>query len=274
VDVEIGAAESRRLARKSTESLTAVDAFWRGLYHIQRTTREDNDKARRLFERAIELDPGYAGAHALLGSTYATELANGWSSDATLLDRAEELARRAIALDGLDPVGHMTMAWVNLNRGNSAEAIASAEQVLELAPNWAFAHAARGLALLQEGRLFEATRSVRRALRLDPRAPTGLLMGLAQVNYAAGRRAEAVEQLERLRKANPDHIASRVVLVAHHEREGRHELASAVVGEILRVNPDFSVERAKAMFPHAEAALGSQEFDEVLVALRKAGLPE
>ena len=273
VDVEIGAAESRRLARKPSESLTAVDAFWRGLYHIQRSTREDNQEARRLFEHAIELDPGYAGAHALLGSTYATELANGWSSDETLRDRAEELARRAIALDDTNPVGHMTMAWVHLNRGNSGEAIAAADRVLQLAPNWSFAHAARGLALLQQAQFLEASRSVRRALRLNPRAPTGLRMSLAQVNFAAGRRVEAVAQLEHLRKANPDHIASRVVLAAHYEREGRHGQASTAVGEILRVNPDFDVDRAEAMFPNAEQVFGTQEFAEIVDALRTAGLP-
>jgi predicted Zn-dependent protease len=98
-------------------------------------------------------------------------------------------------------------------------------------------------------------------------------MSLAQVNFVAGRREEAVEQLERLRKANPDHIASRVVLAAHYEREGRHDRASAAVGEILRVNPHFSVERAEAMFPNAESVFGSQEFSEIVVALREAGLP-
>ncbi len=167
----------------------------------------------------------------------------------------------------------MTMAWVHLNRGDSAEAIASADRVLELAPNWSFAHAARGLALLQQARFLEASRSVRRALRLNPRAPTGLLMSLAQVNFAAGRRKEAVDQLEHLREANADHIASRVVLAAHYEREGQHDQASDAVGEILRVNPDFSVDRAEAMFPNAERVFGSQEFAEILDALRAAGLP-
>jgi adenylate cyclase len=98
-------------------------------------------------------------------------------------------------------------------------------------------------------------------------------MSLAQVNFAAGRRVEAVEQLEYLRKANSDHIASRVVLAAHYEREGRHGQASTAVDEILRVNPDFSVERAEAMFPNAERVFGAREFAEIVEALRAAGLP-
>jgi len=272
--VEIGAAEAQRLARKPSESLTAVDAWWKAGYHLNRNTRDDNEKARRLFERAVELDPGFAGALGLLGNTYALEFASGWSSDATLLDRAEELARRAIALDDSHPGGHLTMAWVNLNRGNSAEAITAAERVIELAPNLEWAHAARGHALAQEGRFLEATGAVRRALRLNPRAPSALLLNVAAVNFLAGRREKAVEQLERVRMANPDQIASRVVLAAYYQQEGQHDKASAAIVEILRVTPDFSVERARQMLAAYENALGSEEFAEVMEALREAGLPE
>jgi adenylate cyclase len=274
VDVEIGAAEGQRLARKPSESFTAVEAAWKGGYHLSRQTREDNEKARRLLARAVELDPGYAGAHALLALTYLDELTLGWSSDAKLLDRAEELGRRAVALDDSVPWGHLTMAWVHLTRGNSAEAIAAAERVIELWPNTESAHAARGLALAQEGRLLEATESVRRALRLNPRAPTSLLMPVAQVNIFAGRWEKAVEQLERVRTANPDHIPSRVILAAYYEREGLHDKASVAVAEILRVNPDFTVARVSGTAAAWENALGPQEIAAYMEALRKAGLPE
>ena len=114
---------------------------------------------------------------------------------------------------------------------------------------------------------------MRRALRLNPRAPTGVLQSVAAVNFLAGRRDEAVSQLERIRVAIPDHLVSRIVLTAHYEREGRHEMASAVVGEILRITPDFSVRRASALIAPYEQTLGSQEFAAYMEALRAAGLP-
>jgi adenylate cyclase len=274
VDVEIGAAEAQRLARKPSESLTAVEAAWKGIYHLNRVTRDDNEKARRLFAHAVELDPAFADAHAFLGITYVTEFAAGWSSNAKLLDRAEELGHRAIALDESLPSGHQAVAWVHLNRGNSAEAIAAAERVIELAPSDEFGLSTRGLALAQEGRFLEATGAVRQALRLNPRAPTALLANVAAVNFAVGRREEAVKQLERVRTANPDHIISRVILVAYYEREGRRDQASTAVAEILRVTPEFSVERARELMAPYENALGSAEFEEYMAALRAAGLPE
>ena len=100
------------------------------------------------------------------------------------------------------------------------------------------------------------------------------LANVATVNFVAGRREKAIEQLERVRTANPDHIISRLILAAYYGREGLHDQASAAVAEILRVTPDFSVERARKMFAAWENAIGPQEFAEYMEALREAGLPE
>jgi adenylate cyclase len=274
VDLEIQAAERQRLSRKSSEELTTVDALWKGFYHLNRLTRKDNEEARRLFERVLDLDPGHADAHAHLGNTYLVEFAHGWSSDAKLLDMAEELARRAIALDDSQPGGHQVMGWVHLSRGNLSEATAAAERVIALTPNSEYGHAVRGLALARGGRFLEASGAMRRALRLNPRAPSTLLGFVAFVNFAAGRTEKAVEQLERVRMANPDNINSRTVLAAYYGREGQTGKASAAVAEILRINPDFSVARARELYAGWEDAIGPQEFAAYREALGKAGLPE
>jgi len=224
-------------------------------------------------ERAIELDPGFAAAHAALGTSYMAEYASAWSSDPDLLDRAEALGRRAIELDPSEAFGHDTIAWVHLLRGNSAEAIAAAERAIELGPNFEWSHAVRGLALLQEGRFVEATRSIRQALRLNPRAPRALLVSVAWVNYGAGRREEAVEMWERVRETSPDFIVARIPLAAYYEQGGQHERAAALVEEILRVRADFTAQDAIDLMPGAERAIGSEEFAQFTDALRKAGLP-
>ncbi len=273
VDVEIEAAQVQRLARRPTESLTAVDALWKGLFHLSRFTRKDNEEARRVLERAIELDPSFAIAHARLGMTYYQERATGWSFDPSLIDRAEKLGRRAIELDPSGADGHHTMAWVHLIRGNPAEAIAAAERAIESAPNFEMAHAARGLALAQDARFLEAIRSIRRALRLNPRGPTPLQTFLALVYYGAGRREEAVEIWERVRRANPDLIGPRVFLAAYYEREGQHGRASALVEEVLRVRPDLTAQEViDDLLPGLERAVGSEEFAQYEDALRKAWL--
>jgi adenylate cyclase len=273
VGTEIGEAEAKRVARKPTANLTAMDAFWRGMYHMGRTSRTEILEARRLFERAIDVDPAFAPALAGLAGTYTAEFGNGWNRDPELLERAEDLARRGINLDPSLPDGHVQLAFVSFTRRRPAETIAAAERAIELAPNLFLAHALRGMALAQSGRFVEGTRSIKRALRLNPRAPSGLLMMVAYVNFATGRRDEAITLLERVRGAAPDNILARIPLAAYYEQEGRHEDAQTAVREILEVTPDLTTEKAMELIPGLEKVVSPVELAQYPDNLRKAGLP-
>jgi adenylate cyclase len=275
VGAEVRQAEFERVGRRPTGSLSAAEIAWKGMYHLDRGTREETEKARQLFERAVKLDPGFAPAHAWLGLTYWAEFGNGWNRDPKLLDRAEELGRRAIALDPLHPTGYIQVGWAHFLRGDSAEAIAAAERAIEVAPSFEVGHALRGIALAREGRLIEATRSIRRALRLSPRSPVpALLLSVAYVNFAAGRREEGLDFLERARVAAPESLLPRVLLAGYYEQEGHHAKAAAAAREMLRVVPDLSAERAMELIPGLERMFSSEELAQYPEALRKAGLPE
>jgi TolB-like protein/Tfp pilus assembly protein PilF len=275
VSGEIFRAEEHRLARRPTTSLSAWEAGMQGEFHMQRFTVEDNEKARAFFARALELDPELAPAHAGLGNSYWIEYANGWNHDPALLDRAEELGRRAITLDPMYFQGYMTVGWVEFARGNLSEALAASERAIELAPNFEFPHALRGMVLARQGRLVEATGSIRRALRLNPRAPfPGILTSVAYVNLAAGRRQEAVEFLERARATAPGNVTLRVALAALYEEEGAHEKAQAAVAEILHLRPDLSAEAAMELILGLDQIVSAEELAQYPVHLRKAGLPE
>jgi predicted Zn-dependent protease len=148
------------------------------------------------------------------------------------------------------------------------------ERAVELFPNWEIHLAFLGNLLAQEGRIVPAVQMINRAMRLNPRAPSMVLINVAFVNIVAGRREKAAEQLESVRTANPDHIASRALLAAYYEREGLHDQASAAVAEILRITPDFSVATAREMGAGFENAIGPEEFAAYMEALGEAGLPE
>jgi len=273
VQGKIKGAELQRVERKAPRDFTWNDALWRGIYYSNRGTREGNARARELFERAIEIDPHRAQPYALIGNTYLIELLNGWGTDTTLLDKAEGLGRRAVALDAWSADGHLTLALVNITRGRLDAAILNIEPALEIEPNWATAHAFHGLALAQQGRFLEATRSIKQALRLDPQPADFLLMITAYVNAGAGRRAESVALMERVRQASPDNVISRVALAGFYEQAGRHAEAAAVVQEILRITPDLTTTRAVQLIPGWEMALGAEEFAHYPDYLRTAGLP-
>jgi TolB-like protein/Flp pilus assembly protein TadD len=266
---EIHQAMLDRLVGRSTRDLVAYDLHLKATSHFRRFTRADNLEARRLLERAIERDPNFAPAVGLLGATYFVEYTGLWNLDEALLERAEELARRALALDPTTPGGHVTLAGVHAYGGRLDEALAAAERATTLAPNVDTLHLMLASISLRQGRVVAALQSFDRALRLNPRGTSATWVAAAWVNLAAGRTEQAVEMLERERTANPDSINGRVPLAAIYEGEGRHDEARKLVREILRVNPQLTVEATIQAMALSEAM--TPEFKE---NLRKAGLPD
>ena len=257
-----------------TGNLTAYDSVLRGYFHLNRLTRKDNAEARRWFTRALELDPDYAQAHAGLGNTYVFEYYNGWNNlDPASLDRGEELLRRALELDSFLAGAHIGLAAVNLYRGRSREAIAAAEKAVELSPNFENFQSTLGVMLAQDGQIVPALQAIKRAMRLNPRAASIVLMNVAYVNLAAGRRQEAQALSERVRLSLPDNILIRIFLAASYEYEGRHEEARVLVREALQVNPDLTADIATRMIPGLEQVYEAEEAAQFEANLRKAGLP-
>ena len=86
--------------QRPTDNLEAYDDFLRGANTIWRFTKDDNAKARQWIEKAIELDPKFAEAYALLGWSYLMDAWNQWSENPRAdLEHASELAQKALALD-------------------------------------------------------------------------------------------------------------------------------------------------------------------------------
>ncbi len=266
-------AEYNRARALPTENLSAYDALLRGHFHLNRANRKDNAEARRWFERAIEMDPDYAGAYALLGHTYIAEYGNRWNIDPASLDRGEEFVRRALELNSFSTSAHIGVAYANASRGRLREAIAAAEKAVELDPSGEFQLAFLAVVLAQDGQIARSLQAIKRAMRLNPRPPAPILTYAAYVNAAAGRRQEAHALLERVRRSNPDNILARVALAAAYEYEGRHEEARVTAQEALRVNPDLTAEIASRMIPGVERVYSPEEAAQFTDNLRKAGLP-
>ena len=97
--VRLTEGEQRRMGRAPTADLEAYDLVFRGQDERKRTTREANMEARRLFVKALDLDPDYARAYAGLSWAHLQSWQFLWSTDPESLERARGLAERAIALD-------------------------------------------------------------------------------------------------------------------------------------------------------------------------------
>ncbi|HEY1115794.1 MAG TPA: adenylate/guanylate cyclase domain-containing protein, partial [Chitinophagaceae bacterium] len=74
-EVEISPEADAKISRLPTASVEAYDNFQKGIYFLYKKylvthQQEDFDKAKKHFERAIQLDPGYAEPYAGLAELY------------------------------------------------------------------------------------------------------------------------------------------------------------------------------------------------------------
>ncbi|MCP3956463.1 MAG: protein kinase [bacterium] len=257
--------------RRPVGDPAAAAAVREGLRHFSRHTRMSNAEARRSFQRAVDLEPGFAAGHAWLAATWGMEIRAGWNVGPAVLDRHAELVDRAYLLDPLEPRVHLELASGAIARGRWHKAIEHAETALELDSADPTGHELRGIALAADGRIIESTRALGEALRRSPRDPAAALTALALVEMRLGRRRRAIELLERVCAARPELVPPRAALALLHERAGRFDQAHAAVAEIQRVNPALTAERAVEGLV-ALAADGREGAARRAESLRRAGL--
>ena len=260
--------EQKRLVRKYTDNMEAYDALLQGLEYKNHYTKEANLQARQMFERAIDLDPEFALAYALLGLTHAQEWSLGWSQDPQSLEQAIELAQRAIALDDSLPLGHNVLGGVYLWRKQHEQAIAELEKAIALSPSDADGIAGLGDILNWAGMPEEAIGLVTKAMRLNPMYPTWYLWNLGHAYFLMGRYEEAIETLKRVLDRNPYFLPPHAYLAASYSELGRHEEAREEAAEVMKLSPQTSTEAWRQRLPYRDQAVLERLFD----SLRKAGL--
>ncbi len=260
--------EQERLVRKGTDNLEAYDYALRGMDYFFRFTKEANGQARQMFGKAIDLDPKYALAHTWLGWTHWVDYSFGWSQDPQSLEGAFELAQRAISLDDSVSEAHALLGKVHLWKRHHDLAIAELEKTLSLNRNYADGLTGLGEALYFAGRPEEAIGLVKKAMRLNPKYPVWYLLNLGHAYFLTGRYEEAITTLKRVINRNPNFWPAYIYLAASYVELGQEEKARIEASEVLRINPNFSLEAGRQRLPYKDKAVLEHLFD----ILRKAGL--
>jgi adenylate cyclase len=271
LSLNLNTGDLRRIAAARTDNIEAYDCYLRGRALWQRSAKEPNAQARALLERAVELDPKFASAHAFLSLIHNFDYINEWSaSPSESRESSRASALRAVSLDDADPGALTVMADMHLWDRHHDEAIREANRALALSPNYPGVHVVLGQALHYSGRSEEALGSFDRALALDPFFPDVYLQFQAQAAYQLGRYPEAAALLKRRILRNPDTDTSRVWLAAAYGQMGQFEEAREAWREALRVNPAYSLEHRRKVLPYKNP----QDFERFIEGLRKAGVPE
>jgi TolB-like protein/Flp pilus assembly protein TadD len=164
--------EKSRVERKPTENVEAYETYLRGLETapwIKGYRREDIERTREFFERAVELDHNFALAYAGLEQCYMEAFM--YRPFHERLPKAEAAAERALEIDDDLAESHLARAdvlWHDFDRQGYEKEITRA---IELKPNSAQAHMFLGVHYMLHQRFEEAEKELRRARELDPLAP-------------------------------------------------------------------------------------------------------
>jgi adenylate cyclase len=260
--------ERERVLTKPTENLAAYEYVLRGRDFLAHPTREQNDEAQKMFQRAIDLDPSYAAAYAALGGAYYETVVSGWTEfREDEVERAESLAQKALALDPATTSAYRLLSNVNMYRRRYDLALGQVDRALEINPSDAESYFQRGNILVWAGRAEKAMPWLEGALRFD-RAHALTSQDLCIAYYFLRRYDGAVEAGDRALARSPGRsiqTETHPFLAAAYAQMGRDQDAEGERVIVMHLSPFFNARRFAAQFGTQEAR------DHLLEGLTMAG---
>jgi TolB-like protein/class 3 adenylate cyclase len=275
VKARLTAAEARRAERAPHPD--SIDLTLQGWARSDNGFTPDNlEEARRLFDRALAIDPadvwaliGIANADAVAAITFLPD------DRAARLAVAEAALNKALALASENAVAHLCLDIIQIHTNRASQGIREFERALELDRNQANAHAQIGAAKILLGQPEDTEAHIQEALRLSPRDTLVYLwcMFAGWAKIQLGREEEAVAWLRRSIETNRNFPMSHFFLAAALAHLKRLPEARSEVRAGLTLNPTFSISRIRAITPSDNpAAIAGRE--RIIDDWREAGLPE
>jgi len=265
-------AEIALASRRRPEDLTAYDLYLRAIQQARPSTREGLTEALRLVQRALELDPGFAGAAALAAGCHTENVLRSYAIDPQF-DRNEavRLMRLALSLDDGDPDTLASAAAISAFMvGDCETEIEMADRAVALNPNSHRTWNSRGWVYKIAGQPEEAIRSFERAMRMSPVDPqlytafTG--MGFAFIELR--RFDEAIIAAKKAQRLNPCYPGPYRCLASAFAHLGRDAEAREAAARMLEIDPAFTISAWIARSRLSKSTMLMIE------GFRKAGLPE
>jgi serine/threonine protein kinase/tetratricopeptide (TPR) repeat protein len=220
--------EKKAIEKTRTVNVEAYDYYLRGRQLIHQLNRKSLETARKMFRRAIEIDPEYALAHA-----------------------------------GLADCSSILYMKVDARESNLIQGDTASQKALELDPDLAEAHVARGLAVSLRKNFDEAEREFETAMRLDPKLFDAAYY-FARARMSQGRFADAAKLFERASVLRPEDYQAPGFLAQAYasmgmepEKMAAYARAVRLVEERLELVPDDT--RACVLGASACASIGQPE---------------
>lgn len=269
LDVKLVHGEQARLNRSRFKSVEAGHVFYRGLFEFHRFEPETMLQARRLFSEFVAMEPESVLGYAWLTTTWAASLLVQWEAPQDALPAMQENAAKALAIDPDNAAALIGNVYFHVLTGNLDAAYDFAQRAVRSAPSSDEALFARGWVEMFLGRFDQSIVSLEKALRLAP-IPSAVRLGVAATAYRNAQRYDkSIEIFRQLIERKPQFLFGYSGLASALAMSGDMGGARKMVAEVLRIEPEFTIERFITPDFYRDPAVMQGCAD----ALAKAGMP-
>lgn len=274
LNLELKEAESRRVGPGDPAAADLALRAWVEVW-ARPQARACNDRALRLAERALELDPDNAEALGVAAYAHARTATYGWGmSRAEAIAAGTAAAERALALDPRNGDALYAAGFLNYLAGRTAVSLEQMRQVIALNRNHAPAHFFVGVNLVRQGQPGQAIASIDHAFLLSPRDPLRSvwhgIVGRARILLEED--AEAIATAQKGIAANPSHAHNYSVLASAHAHLGQAERARAALRDFRDRQPGVTLDAYWRDIASDDPA-SLTAYRRYIDGLRMAGLP-
>ena len=245
--------EAPPLWREPTSNTLAYQAYLHGRYLWNQRSEGSLQGAIAQFHRALELDPGFALAHAALADAHTSLGYLGYAAPAATFPVARPYALKALELDPSLAQAHAALAYIKFYfdwdwKGARQEF----SRALELNPNDPISHQWYAVYLLAAGDPEGGFREVQAAHRLDPLS-LAINTDVGFHHYYNGRYADAISQLQSVLAMKSDFLLAHLWLARSLLEEGQFDAALAHTGSAEAKAREWSVLVAARGFTYGMA---------------------
>jgi DNA-binding winged helix-turn-helix (wHTH) protein/TolB-like protein/Flp pilus assembly protein TadD len=229
--------EQKQLSKHYTSDITAYDSYLMGIYFWNKRSKDGLEKAIDYFQHAVERDPGYALAYAVMADCYFLQKYYGYDSGPDRIDNAKAAAERALLLDDSIAESHLAAGAVQLCQKDYQTGMESFQRALALNPNLAIAHQRYAWVLCSFGRLDDAVREMKRARELDPLSPTNNT-ALGMILVFARQFRDALKYCYKAAELDPNQAPIQENLATAYALNGMYQQAIEHYQRVSELNPE------------------------------------